>query len=157
MAYQNLILEKCEDSQELISNLGKLNEERMALQKVIDEEEKEKARLEKEAEDILEKLTTITASLNRKMAARVEFDRTISQGEMTVKNLLETYKNITGVLRSRFSDLTNDEKTIVTAVGERIPSKSKVEGGSRTNSRGKRRSESYGSTHANEISVKSTN
>ncbi|KAK6640348.1 hypothetical protein RUM44_012035 [Polyplax serrata] len=152
MAYQNLILEKCEDSQELISNLGKLNEERMALQKVIDEEEKEKARLEKEAEDILEKLTTITASLNRKMAARVEFDRTISQGEMTVKNLLETYKNITGVLRSRFSDLTNDEKTIVTAVGERIPSKSKVEGGSRTNSRGKRRSESYGSTHANEIS-----
>lgn len=109
MAYHNLILKKCEDSQELISNLGKLNEERMALQKVIEMEEKEKAKLEQEAEDILKKLSAVTMSLGEKIKTRVEFDKAIKQGELTVKNLLETYKSITGVLRNRFSLLANDE------------------------------------------------
>ena len=102
MAYHNLILEKCKDSQGLIANLSKLNEERMKLEAIIENEENEKAKLEKEAKIILKKLSTVTQSLSRKVAARNEFDKAIKQGEIMVKNLLETYKNITDVLKTKF-------------------------------------------------------
>ena len=54
------------------------------------------------AKIILKKLSTVTQSLSRKVAARNEFDKAIKQGEIMVKNLLETYKNITDVLKTKF-------------------------------------------------------
>ncbi|KAJ4442175.1 hypothetical protein ANN_12041, partial [Periplaneta americana] len=68
-------------NQELVKAIEDMKRRRSELQQLIDQQEEEKTVLQREIEAMSYRLAQINGSLSKKIAARTEYDRTISETE----------------------------------------------------------------------------
>lgn len=94
---------------ELVRCLDELCERRNNLQKKINDEEKLKAKLERQTQELQAQLDEVNGSLEVKLASRDEYDRTISESERAYMKILESSQVLLNVVKS---DAKNLEKKV---------------------------------------------
>eukprot|EP00047_Mylnosiga_fluctuans_P006771 m.249008 g.249008 ORF g.249008 m.249008 type:complete len:110 (-) comp15926_c0_seq1:117-446(-) len=84
---------------ELVKCIEDLRRKRDELQETIQLEEDSKTKLQREMQEISEKISKVTESLARKIATRNELDRTISETEAAYAKILESSQTLLHVLK----------------------------------------------------------
>eukprot|EP01135_Chromosphaera_perkinsii_P002408 Nk52_evm14s223 gene=Nk52_evmTU14s223 len=90
---------------ELVKCIEDLKEKREILNKCIKKEEEEKAAVQNEIRMLSEKLSHINENLAKKMTARNEYDKTISETENAYMKILESSQTLLHVLKREKSSL----------------------------------------------------
>ncbi|XP_036384067.1 Sjoegren syndrome nuclear autoantigen 1 [Megalops cyprinoides] len=91
---------------ELVKCLEELCSKREELNRQIQQEEEEKARLQQEIRVLTDKLSRINESLARRLAARADFDRTIAETEAAYMKILESSQTLLSVLKREAGNLS---------------------------------------------------
>eukprot|EP00727_Mastigamoeba_balamuthi_P009019 m51a1_g474 putative sjoegren syndrome nuclear autoantigen 1 homolog (112) ;mRNA; r:196031-196551 len=91
---------------ELVKYLEDLRDKVQALNQVILREEEERARVQSEMRALQERLDRSNASLERKYAARSEFERTIKETESAYLKILESSQTLLHVLKRESQSLS---------------------------------------------------
>lgn len=86
-------------SEQLVSCIAELRNKRDEINEQILREEEDRAKIEKELKILNERLSTLHASLNRKMHARSEYNKTIAESEAAYGKLYESTQTLTHVLQ----------------------------------------------------------
>jgi Sjoegren syndrome nuclear autoantigen 1 len=84
---------------ELVKSLEDLCEKRDTIHKEIVAEEEEKNKIQNDVRIFSERLARINESLAKKMAARNEYDRTITETEHAYTKILESTQTLLTVLK----------------------------------------------------------
>ncbi|KAG9397136.1 hypothetical protein J8273_1045 [Carpediemonas membranifera] len=84
---------------DLIKSMDEMNAKREDLKQEIAEATEEKAKLENDMKVIREKLTRVEESLNKKIASKAEYDRTIKEVESAYMRILESSQALLSVVR----------------------------------------------------------
>ncbi|CAK8683709.1 microtubule nucleation factor SSNA1-like [Clavelina lepadiformis] len=92
MSHQGAALQSYNN--ELVKCIEDLCAKRDELHRHILQEEEEKQKLQNDIRILTEKLAKINESLSKKMAARNEFDKTISETEAAYMKILETSQTL---------------------------------------------------------------
>ncbi|XP_021933314.1 Sjoegren syndrome nuclear autoantigen 1 homolog isoform X2 [Zootermopsis nevadensis] len=103
MAQQGAALQIC--NLELVKGIEHMKRKCSELQQLIDEQEEEKATLQREIEKMSYKLTQLNDSLSRKVAAKREYDRTISETEVAYSKILESSQVLLNMVQREASCL----------------------------------------------------
>uniref|UniRef100_A0A3B1II51 Sjogren syndrome nuclear autoantigen 1 n=1 Tax=Astyanax mexicanus TaxID=7994 RepID=A0A3B1II51_ASTMX len=88
------------------SGIEELCFKRDELNKQIQQEESEKARLQHDIRVLTEKLSRVNESLAHRLTARAEFDRTIAETEAAYMKILESSQTLLSVLKKETGNLT---------------------------------------------------
>ncbi|KAG7476474.1 hypothetical protein MATL_G00083200 [Megalops atlanticus] len=91
---------------ELVKCLEELCSKREELNRQIQQEEEEKARLQQEIRVLTDKLSRVNESLARRLAARADFDRTIAETEAAYMKILESSQTLLSVLKREAGNLS---------------------------------------------------
>ncbi|TGZ60828.1 hypothetical protein CRM22_008321 [Opisthorchis felineus] len=94
MSHQGAALQNYNN--ELVKYLCKKREE---LQRQIQRDETERARLQREISVLTDRLTNVNESLQKKLATRSEYDHTIAESETAYMKILESSQTLLTVLR----------------------------------------------------------
>ncbi|XP_069698589.1 microtubule nucleation factor SSNA1-like [Periplaneta americana] len=86
-------------NQELVKAIEDMKRRRSELQQLIDQQEEEKTVLQREIEAMSYRLAQINGSLSKKIAARTEYDRTISETEAAYSKILESSQVLLNMVR----------------------------------------------------------
>ncbi|CAF1133161.1 unnamed protein product [Didymodactylos carnosus] len=92
---------------ELVKCIEDLCTKRDELQRQIMTEEEEKHKIENEIRQASERLSKINENLAKKITARTEFDRTISETEAAYMKILESSQTLLNVLKRESNSLRN--------------------------------------------------
>lgn len=103
MTQQGAALQFCNN--ELIKCLEDLRNRRNELNYQIQIEEEEKNKLQAQIRELSEKLVKTNESVARKIAARVEFDKTITDTESTFAKIVESSQTLLDLLKRESSQL----------------------------------------------------
>jgi len=106
---------------ELVKSLEELCQRRHTLQAAIDSEEAEKRDLEAEKRKVEDRLQTVTASLNQKLATKVEYDKVIGEAEGHYMKILESSQVLLNVVKTRSNDLKTSESRTNLKVSSTTP------------------------------------
>eukprot|EP01006_Ploeotia_vitrea_P044276 TRINITY_DN66822_c3_g2_i1.p1 TRINITY_DN66822_c3_g2~~TRINITY_DN66822_c3_g2_i1.p1 ORF type:complete len:112 (-),score=9.71 TRINITY_DN66822_c3_g2_i1:1047-1382(-) len=90
---------------ELVKCIEDLRQKREESNRLILKEEEEKARIVNEIQILTERLNHIDEGLNRKYAARAEYDKAISETENAFTKILESSRTLLHVLKRESSNL----------------------------------------------------
>uniref|UniRef100_A0A9J7Z0S7 Sjogren syndrome nuclear autoantigen 1 n=1 Tax=Cyprinus carpio carpio TaxID=630221 RepID=A0A9J7Z0S7_CYPCA len=88
------------------SGIEELCSKREELNRLIQQEEAEKSRLQHDIRVLTEKLSRVNESLARRLAARADFDRTIAETEAAYMKILESSQTLLSVLKKETGNLT---------------------------------------------------
>ncbi|XP_026068328.1 microtubule nucleation factor SSNA1 [Carassius auratus] len=91
---------------ELVKCIEELCSKREDLNRLIQQEEAEKSRLQHDIRVLTEKLSRVNESLARRLAARADFDRTIAETEAAYMKILESSQTLLSVLKKETGNLT---------------------------------------------------
>ncbi|TRZ03566.1 hypothetical protein DNTS_013484, partial [Danionella cerebrum] len=89
-----------------LSGIEELCCKREDLNRLIQQEEAEKARLQHDIRVLNEKLSRVNESLAHRLNARTEFDRTIAETEAAYMKILESSQTLLSVLKKETGNLT---------------------------------------------------
>jgi len=101
-------------SNELVSVIEELKERRQELDRAIKREEEEKSRLVAELLAIQDRLRTVDDSLQRKMVARQEFDKTIVDTSAAFAKILESSRLLLSTVKQDSLMLGGNTSTTTT-------------------------------------------
>ncbi|XP_059405765.1 microtubule nucleation factor SSNA1-like [Carassius carassius] len=90
---------------ELVKCIEELCSKREELNRLIQQEEAEKSRLQHDIRVLTEKLSRVNESLARRLAARADFDRTIAETEAAYMKILESSQTLLSVLKKETGNL----------------------------------------------------
>eukprot|EP00998_Keelungia_sp_KM082_P003297 NODE_14094_length_425_cov_28.305369_g14071_i0.p2 GENE.NODE_14094_length_425_cov_28.305369_g14071_i0~~NODE_14094_length_425_cov_28.305369_g14071_i0.p2 ORF type:complete len:110 (+),score=16.92 NODE_14094_length_425_cov_28.305369_g14071_i0:74-403(+) len=90
---------------ELVKCIEELREKREEANRQILKEEEEKARIVNEIQILTDRLNRIDESLNRKYAARAEYDKATTETENAFAKILESSKTLLHVLKRESANL----------------------------------------------------
>lgn len=93
-------------SGELLQRIDELREKRDELRKVVQQQEEEKAGLQKEMLAFTKRLAEIDDSLSRKYAYSHEYDKTIQEVESAYAKILESSQALLHVLKSETTQMS---------------------------------------------------
>ncbi|XP_048875742.1 Sjoegren syndrome nuclear autoantigen 1 [Brienomyrus brachyistius] len=91
---------------ELVKCIEELCSKREELNRQVQKEEEEKARLQHDIRVLTEKLSRVNESLARRLAARADFDRTIAETEAAYMKILESSQTLLTVLKKETGNLS---------------------------------------------------
>ena len=91
---------------ELVKCIEDLRDKREELNRMIIKEEEDKAKIQREISILSEKLQKINESLSRKVTARTEYDKTITETEAAYMKILESSQTLLHVLKRESVSLT---------------------------------------------------
>ncbi|KAF6775378.1 Sjoegren syndrome nuclear autoantigen [Paragonimus kellicotti] len=97
MAHQGAALQNYNN--ELVKCFEELCKRREDLQRQIQQDETERSKLQREINSLNEKLTTVNEALQKKLATRSEYDRTIAESEAAYMKILESSQTLLTVLK----------------------------------------------------------
>ncbi|CAH8609113.1 unnamed protein product [Dicrocoelium dendriticum] len=84
---------------ELVKCFEELCERREDLQRQIQQDEMERSKLQREINILTEKLAVVNDGLQKKLATRSEYDRTIAESEAAYMKILESSQTLLTVLK----------------------------------------------------------
>lgn len=102
---------------ELVSCLEDLRSKRELLNKTIVAEERKKADIQRKLEKLSAQLARVNESLSQKVAARNEYDVTISETEAAYMQILASSQTLLHVLKREATNLTKSKKSGATGLG----------------------------------------
>ncbi|XP_029920504.1 microtubule nucleation factor SSNA1 [Myripristis murdjan] len=91
---------------ELVKCIEELCSKREELNRQIQQEEQEKARLQHDIAVLTEKLSRVNESLAQRLTARDTFDRTIAETEAAYMKILESSQTLLSVLKKEAGNLS---------------------------------------------------
>ncbi|XP_026110425.1 Sjoegren syndrome nuclear autoantigen 1-like [Carassius auratus] len=91
---------------ELVKCIEELCSKREELNRLIQQEEAEKTRLQHDIRLLTDKLSHVNESLAHRLAARADFDRTIAETEAAYMKILESSQTLLSVLKKETGNLT---------------------------------------------------
>ncbi|KAM3874502.1 microtubule nucleation factor SSNA1 [Diretmus argenteus] len=91
---------------ELVKCIEELCSKREELNRQIQQEDEEKARLQHDIRVLTEKLCRVNESLAQRLAARATFDRTIAETEAAYMKILESSQTLLSVLKKETGNLS---------------------------------------------------
>ncbi|KAH7439787.1 hypothetical protein KP509_04G076500 [Ceratopteris richardii] len=91
---------------ELLQRIGELREKRDEVRKVVQQQEEEKAGLQKEMVELTKRLAEIDDSLSRKYAYSSEYNKTIQEVEAAYAMILESSQALLHVLKNETSQMS---------------------------------------------------
>lgn len=94
-------------SNELVGIMEQLKERRTELDRIIQKEEEAKGRIEKEMKALQERLTRLSDGLDKKYAARQEFDKTIHETTAAFNQILDSSRLLLSSVKQDTLTLTN--------------------------------------------------
>ncbi|XP_043273395.1 Sjoegren syndrome nuclear autoantigen 1 homolog [Venturia canescens] len=99
-------------NQELVKCLEEMKTRRNELQTQIDSQEEEKNHLQREIEKLSYKLTRVDDSLNKRIAVRNEYDKTIADTEAAYLKILESSQILLNMIKREATSL---DQTLIKA------------------------------------------
>ncbi|KPP79038.1 Sjoegren syndrome nuclear autoantigen 1-like [Scleropages formosus] len=90
---------------ELVKCIEELCSKRDEVNRQVQQEEEEKARLQHDIRILTEKLSRVNESLARRLASRAELDRTIAETEAAYMKILESSQALLSVLKKETGNL----------------------------------------------------
>ncbi|CAH8494105.1 unnamed protein product [Heterobilharzia americana] len=99
MSHQGAALQNYNN--ELVKCFEELCKRREELQRQIQQDETERAKLQREINVLNDKLNRVNEALQKKMATRNEYDRTIAESEAAYMKILESSQTLLTVLKER--------------------------------------------------------
>ncbi|XDV20025.1 hypothetical protein PO909_025409, partial [Leuciscus waleckii] len=93
-------------TQTVNNSIEELCSKREDLNRLIQQEEAEKTRLQHDIRVLTEKLSRVNESLARRLSARADFDRTIAETEAAYMKILESSQTLLSVLKKETGNLT---------------------------------------------------
>ncbi|XP_063683943.1 microtubule nucleation factor SSNA1-like [Bolinopsis microptera] len=108
MTQQAAVLQNCNN--ELVKCIEDLCNKRDALQRDITSEEEEKSKLQNDIRILSERLAKVNESLAKKITARNEYDKTISETENAYMKILESSQSLLQVLKRESTSLKASPK-----------------------------------------------
>ncbi|CAH8296710.1 unnamed protein product [Schistosoma turkestanicum] len=97
MSHQGAALQNYNN--ELVKCFEELCKRREDLQRQIQQDETERAKLQREINILNEKLSRVNESLEKKLSTRNEYDRTITESEAAYMKILESSQTLLTVLK----------------------------------------------------------
>ncbi|CAH8492254.1 unnamed protein product [Schistosoma bovis] len=97
MSHQGAALQNYNN--ELVKCFEELCKRREDLQRQIQQDETERAKLQREINVLNDKLTRVNESLEKKLSTRNEYDRTIAESEAAYMKILESSQTLLTVLK----------------------------------------------------------
>ncbi|PSN50081.1 Sjoegren syndrome nuclear autoantigen 1 [Blattella germanica] len=86
-------------NQELIKSIEELKQKRRDLQTLIEQQEEEKASVQRDIEKLSSKVAQINESLAKKIAIRNDYDHTIAESEAAYSKILESSQVLLSMVR----------------------------------------------------------
>eukprot|EP01111_Echinosteliopsis_oligospora_P018459 TRINITY_DN8479_c0_g1_i1.p1 TRINITY_DN8479_c0_g1~~TRINITY_DN8479_c0_g1_i1.p1 ORF type:complete len:113 (+),score=15.72 TRINITY_DN8479_c0_g1_i1:76-414(+) len=90
---------------ELVRCIEELKERREEVNKVILREEEERSKIQHEIRRLTENLSRLNDSLNRKISARNEYDKTIKETEAAYAKIIESSQTLLSVLKRESNNI----------------------------------------------------
>ena len=96
---------------ELVKCVEDLREKREEINRQILKEEEEKAKIQRDLSILTDRLSTINETLQRKIQARNEYDRTIQETEAAYMKILESSQTLLQVLKRETVNLVKKKQS----------------------------------------------
>eukprot|EP01060_Flectonema_neradi_P000633 TRINITY_DN1039_c0_g1_i1.p1 TRINITY_DN1039_c0_g1~~TRINITY_DN1039_c0_g1_i1.p1 ORF type:complete len:114 (+),score=24.44 TRINITY_DN1039_c0_g1_i1:65-406(+) len=91
---------------ELVTHIDSMKEKRSELDRFIQKEEEEKARIVNDLRILNERLARVDEGLARKYAARQEYDKTIAETENAFSKIIDSSRTLLHVLKRESTTLS---------------------------------------------------
>jgi Sjoegren syndrome nuclear autoantigen 1 len=96
---------------ELVKCIEDLREKREELNRQIQKDEEDKAKIQRDIAALTERLSTLNDQLARKQQAKVEYDRTIQETEAAYMKILESSQTLLNVLKRETVNLVKKKQS----------------------------------------------